>query len=135
MCVCVAFFALTLCYILLSFSFYSIYGVYTRECSCIYMYIPPLNDSQMHSTKFGWCKSKPSPPHPLLHAHRLAPLKHRQDISDAVRDFSVSGLSLSQEADSKPTSVYYGVGNEDNAGILGVPVCVRVRACVVTFEA
>ena len=36
-CVCVAFFALTLCYILLSF-LSILYGVYTRDCSCISLY-------------------------------------------------------------------------------------------------
>ena len=33
-----------------------------------------------------------------------------------MEDFSVSGVSLSLEADSKPTSVFAGVGSEDNAG-------------------
>jgi hypothetical protein len=48
--------------------------------------------------------------------HRLAPLKHCKEVSEAVKGFTISGISMGLEADSKPTSVFAGVGSEDNAG-------------------
>ena len=52
----------------------------------------------------------------LITSYRLAPLKHCKEVSEAVESFSVSGISLPLEADSKTTSVFAGVGSEDNAG-------------------
>ena len=51
MCVCVAFFALTLCYILLSF-LSILHGVYTRDCSCIYMTITSHHHMYIHTYVF-----------------------------------------------------------------------------------
>ena len=51
-----------------------------------------------------------------MYGLRLAPLKHCKDVSEAVQGFAISGISIALEADSKPTSVFAGVGSEDNAG-------------------
>ncbi len=41
---------------------------------------------------------------------------HSDEITAAVKDYSVSGVCLSQEASSKPANVFLGIGADDDIG-------------------
>ena len=60
------------------------------------------------------CKENPDK---CFQPTQLAPIIHPDDISKKVDTHSVSGVSVPQEASSKPTSVYHGVGSTDSTGV------------------
>lgn len=41
---------------------------------------------------------------------------HAEEITEAVQDYTVSGVSVLQEASSKPANVYLGIGSDDDMG-------------------
>ena len=69
---------------------------------------------------------------------RLAPVLHRDEVSEQVKPYSISGVSITQEASSKPANVFLGISGDDAAStgecvcacVVCVRVCVHVCVCV-----
>lgn len=60
---------------------------------------------------------------------RLAQVIHGHEITEKVQNFNVSGVSMPQEASSKPTNLYLGIESEEQDGRF-VSFC----ACVSVFK-
>ena len=58
---------------------------------------------------------------------RLAQIFHSDEITEKVQNFNVSGVSMAQEASSKPASLYLGFESEEQDGML-----VTLFLCVVS---
>ena len=79
------------------------------------------------------CKSCDVNPDKCYRSSQLAPLVHTDEISQQVYHFSVSGVSVPQEASTKPAAnVYYGVESDDSEGMC-LCVCVCVCVCALMF--
>lgn len=65
------------------------------------------------------CTSKSCDSNPAKcyrHTH-LAEVVHGSDITEKVENFTVSGVSMPQEASSKPTNLFLGIESEDQDGM------------------
>ena len=55
-------------------------------------------------------------PAKCYHHTRLAQIVHGEEITEKVQTFNVSGVSMPQEASSKPANVYLGFESEEQDG-------------------
>ena len=84
---------------------------------------PPWEPASVCTNKS--CDSNPAKCY--RHTH-LAEIVHSDEISEKVENFVVSGVSMPQEASSKPTNLFLGIESEEQDGM---SVCLT-RTCHMT---